>query len=174
MKARMFLDQLAEASVDLEKGIDPDLKKERDTLENELLMLKKKLAEESQAKFPDKKVIEQLKNEAGAAQEKLDILRREIRYKNPLYASVQYPQPITARSLQDNVLRENEVLLEYFLAKKGVYCLVIGKKDFNVVKLPVEYADIVARVQKLLGNIRGYQRTSVSVMISLKSCMRHS
>ena len=157
MKARMFLDQLAEASADLEKGIDPDLKKERDTGENELLMLKKKLAEESQAKFPDKKVIEQLKKEAGAAQEKLDILRREIRYKNPLYASVQYPQPITARSLQDNVLRENEVLLEYFLAKKGVYCLVIGKNDLNVVKLPVEYADIVAKVQKLLGSIRGYQ-----------------
>ncbi len=158
MKARMFLDQLAEARVDLEKGIDQDVKKERDLLEDRVLMLTKRLAEETQAKSPDQKVIEQLINDAGSAQDKLDILRREIRYKNPLYASVQYPQPISARSLKENVLKENEVLLEYFLAKKGVYCLVIGKKDFNVIKLPAEYTEVITRVQKMLGNIRGREQ----------------
>jgi CHAT domain-containing protein/uncharacterized protein HemY len=158
MKARMFLDQLAEARADLEKGIDSQVKKERDLLENKILMLKKRLAEENQAKFPDKKVAEELKNDLSAAQEKLDALAREIRYKNPLYASVEYPQPISAKALQENILRDNEVLLEYFLAKKGVYCLVIGKNEFNVVKLPAKYEDITARVQKMLGNVRGHQQ----------------
>lgn len=157
MKARMFLDQLAEARVDIDKGIDPDVKKERDLLEDRVQTLRRRLAEETQAKAPDQKGIEQLRNDATAAQEKLDVLRREIRYKNPLYASVQYPQPISARSLQENVLKENEVLLEYFLAKKGVYCLVISKKDFNVIKLPGEYTEVITKVQKLLGNIRGFQ-----------------
>ncbi len=154
MKARMFLDQLAEARVNLEKGIDPEVKKERDRLEEQILIIERKLVSESQAKFPDQKTVEELKKNLAAAQEKLDVLRREIRYKNPLYASVQYPQPISAKSLQTDVLKENEVLLEYFLAKKGVYCLIIGKKDFNVVKLPDGYTDIISRVQKLLANIR--------------------
>jgi CHAT domain-containing protein len=158
MKARIFLDQLAEARVDLEKGIDSHVKKERDLLENTILMLRKRLAEENRAKFPDKKVVEELKNDLSTAQEKLDALTREIRYKNPLYASVEYPQPISAKALKENVLRDNEVLLEYFLAKKGVYCLVIGKNEFNVVKLPAKYEDITAGVQKMLGNVRGHQQ----------------
>lgn len=158
MKARMFLDQLAEARVDLEKGIDPEVKKQRDILEDQILMLKKRLSEENQARSPDKKIIEQLRNDAASAQEKLDVITRDIRYKNPLYASVQYPQPISAKALKETVLNDNEVLLEYFLAKKGAYCLVIGKKDLNVIKLPAEYAEITSKVQKMLGNIRGYQQ----------------
>lgn len=158
MKARMFLDQLAEARVDLEKGIDPEVKKERDQLENKALMLKKRLAEENQAKYPDKKLVEELRNNLSAAQEKLDALTREIRYKNPLYASVEYPRPISAKALQDNVLQDNEALLEYFLTKKRVYCLVIGKSGFHIVTLPAKYEDITARVQKMLANIRAYQQ----------------
>lgn len=158
MKARMFLDQLAEARVDLEKGVDADVKKERDLLENQIVMLTRRLTEENQAKVPDRKAIEQLRSDANAAQEKLDALRRDIRYKNPLYASVEYPQPILAKKLQDAVLKENEVLLEYFMAKKGVWCLVIGKNELTIVKLPAQYGELTSRVQKMLGNIRGIQR----------------
>lgn len=157
MKARVFLDQLAEARVNLEKGIDPDMRRQRDLLEDEALMLRKRLIEENQARRTDTKVVVQLKHDLAAAQKKLDALRREIRYKNPLYASVQYPQPISAKALRENVLKENEVLLEYFLAKKSVYCLALGKKDLKIIKLPGNYTGIINSVQKLLGNIRAYQ-----------------
>ncbi|MDD3846405.1 MAG: CHAT domain-containing protein [Syntrophorhabdaceae bacterium] len=158
MKARVFLDQLAEARVDLEKGIDPAVKKERDSLEAELFVMERKLAEESRKETPDKEVMERSKKEFSVIQEKLDALRRDIRYKNPLYASVQYPEPIEVKALQEKVLRDGEVLAQYFLSKKGVYCLLVKKKEFNVIKLPVSHGDLISRVKEFLGNMRGHQQ----------------
>lgn len=156
MKARVFLDQLAEARVNLEKGIDPATKKERDALEGELFVIGKKLAAESQKETPDKEAIEKLRKEHSLAQDKLDALRRDIRYKNPLYASVQYPQPITVKSLQEKVLRDGEVLAEYFLSRQGVFCLAVTKTDFNVIELPVNQEDLAKKINSLLKNIQGF------------------
>jgi CHAT domain-containing protein/uncharacterized protein HemY len=158
MKARVFLDQLAEARVDLEKGIDPAVKTERSALENELMIAGRKLAEESRKDTPDKEVMESLTKGFSIIQEKLDALKRDIRYKNPLYASVQYPEPIAVKFLQEKVLKAGEVLAEYFLSKKGVYCLVVSRKDFNVVKLSVSHDDLLSKVKAFLTNIRGYQQ----------------
>ncbi len=158
MKARVFLDQLAEARVDLEKGIDPAVKKERDALEREMFVISKKLAGETQKEKPDNDVIENLRKEYVLAQEKLDALRRDIRYKNPLYASVQYPQPITVKSLQEKVLRDDEMLAEYFLSKQGVFCLMVTKTGFNVIGLPVTQEGLNKKIVSLLGNIQGYPR----------------
>ncbi len=158
MKARVFLDQLAEARVDLEKGIDPAVKAERDSLETELFVTGRRLAEESRKDTPDKEVVERLKKESSLIQERLDTLKRDIRYKNPSYASVQYPEPVAVKFLQEKVLKEGEVLAEYFLSKKGVYCLVVGRKEFDVVKLPVSQEDLLSKVKAFLANMRGYQQ----------------
>lgn len=158
MKARVFLDQLAESRVNIEKGIDPAMKKERDALEDELLVITRKISEESGQKVPDKDAIEKLKKDAALTQNKLDTVRREIRYKNPYYASVQYPQPISARTLQETVLKDNEVLLQYFLTKAGVYCLVIGKKGFHAIKLPVTQDELIGKIKNYLTNIQGFLR----------------
>jgi len=158
MKARVFLDQLAEGRVNLEKGIDPAMKAERDALENELVVTGRKLGEESRKDVPDKEVLERLGKESSLIREKLDALKRDIRYKNPLYASVQYPEPVAVKFLQEKVLKESEVLAEYFLSRKGVYCLVVSRKDFNVVKLSVSHEDLQSKVKAFLTNIRGYQQ----------------
>lgn len=158
MKARVFLDQLAEARVELEKGIDPAVKAERDALENELVVTGRKLAEESRKDVPDKKVVEKLKGASSLTQERLAVLKRDIRYKNPLYASVQYPEPVAVKFLQEKVLKESEVLAEYFLSKKGVYCLVVSRKNFDVVKLSISQEDLLSKVKTFLTSIRGYQQ----------------
>ncbi len=157
MKARVFLDQLAEARVDLEKGIDPAMKKERDSLEADLFVIQRRLTEETQKAVPDKELTEKLEKDSSATQERLDALRREIRYKNPLYASVQYPEPIAAKSLQEKVLRDGEALAQYFLSKQGAYCLLISKEDFNVIELPATHEELVRKVNGLLGNVKGYE-----------------
>ena len=158
MKARVFLDQLAEARVDLEKGIDPALKKERDSLEEELYITGKKLEEESQKATPDKEAVAKLKNDYNVVQDRLDTTRREIRYKNPLYASVQYAEPITVKSLQEKVLKDGELLAEYFLTREGVFCLAVSKTGFDVVSLPVTQNELVKKVKGLLANIQGYMK----------------
>lgn len=135
MKARVFLDQLAEGLVDLEKGIDRELKEKRDGIENRLNTLQKRITDESRGRNPDEAKIRSLKSEYAGAENELEAVKREIHYKNPLYSSVQYPEPVKLNSLQKTVLRENEVILEYFVSRDGIYCFVISRDTYQIVKL---------------------------------------
>ena len=159
MKARVFLDQLAEGLVNLNKGIDPELKTRSDEIENRLSLIQKQIEDESQRKQSDEAKYMTLKSEYVRTEEELEAVKREIHYKNPQYASVRYPVPVTVAELQGKVLSKEEVLLEYFIASQGVFCFVVTTDSFEVVKLAVSEADLINRVETLLENIRpGYAR----------------
>lgn len=135
MKARVFLDQLAEGLVDLEKGIDPELRKKRDAIEGRLSSLQKQISDQMQGKKPDQKRLEALKSEYESLGNDLEALKREIRYRNPLYSSVQYPEPTKLADLQTDVLKDDEVILEYLVSRDGIYCFVISRDAYEIVKL---------------------------------------
>jgi CHAT domain-containing protein/tetratricopeptide (TPR) repeat protein len=135
MKARVFLDQLAEGLVNLEEGIKPELKTKRDGIENRLARLQKKLQEEAAKSKPDKKLMVSLKEERFGAEAELETVKRKIRYENPRYASVQYPDPVTIEELQRRILNQDEVILEYFIAETGAYCFVVTPDKFEIVRL---------------------------------------
>jgi len=140
MKARVFLDQLAEGSINLNKGIDPDLKMKRDGIENRLSLIQKQIIDESSPrKKPNEAKITALKSEYAGTEEELEAIKKEIQSKNPLYASVQYPEPITVKKLQTNakVLKKEEAILEYFVSRAGIYCFVITPHTYEIVKLKV-------------------------------------
>jgi tetratricopeptide (TPR) repeat protein len=155
MKARAFLDQLSEGRVDLEKGIDTPLKGKRDTLEKKLSILGLQIMEESQSQKPNQSIITAMKTDYGKTEEELEVVKREIRYKNPLYSSVQYPEPITLKDLQTGILGNDEIVLEYFISKKGCYCLVVSKDRYGVIRLAVDSDTLESRVDELLKNIKG-------------------
>ncbi|MBA4389389.1 MAG: hypothetical protein C0399_00405 [Syntrophus sp. (in: bacteria)] len=156
MKARVFLDQLAKAGVDLEKGIDKSSKEERDAIEKSLVLINKKLLEEYQKTEPEEKVLKTLQTSSAEMAEKLEAVKRMIRYKNPLYASVQYPEPITLTALQKNILNDKEVIIEYFLSRDHLYCFVIGNKQYEVIELPINRANLEKKVKDFLKNIAGH------------------
>jgi CHAT domain-containing protein/Tfp pilus assembly protein PilF len=158
MKARFFIDQLVESRVDLEKGIDPVMKKDRDSLENEFFAITRRISEESRQKIPDKDSIERLKKKAARIRDRLEVLRREITYKSPLYASVLHPEPIPVKSFQDNVLRENEVFAQYFFAGGNIYCLVAGKRGIDLVELPADRKDLILKIRNFLANITNHRK----------------
>jgi CHAT domain-containing protein/tetratricopeptide (TPR) repeat protein len=159
IKARMFLDQLAEGRVELDKGIDPDLKKVRDQLENSLSTVGNRIADEYRKSLPDERVIARLRVEQERLATELDRLRKQIRMKNPLYASVEYPEPITVSELQAKVLKSDEVLFEYFVSTKGIFCFVITHGRYEVVKLAMDEEGLGRRVEALLENVEaGPQR----------------
>jgi len=140
MKARAFLDQLAEAAVDVSSGVDPDLKFRRDRLEAR----REQVAE---------RVRRGMSTKAGAAENtrgqeelseidrQLDELRRAIRLKNPVYGGIQYPEPVSVREVQ-NVLWKDELLVEYLLAGDAAYRFVIGRETFEVVRMAMSRRDL--------------------------------
>lgn len=135
MKARVFLDQLAEGLVNLEEGIKPELKTKRDGIADRLAGLQKRLQEEATKAEPAKERIATLKDEQSRTEAELESIKRTIRYENPRYASVQYPEPVTIEALQRQILKKDEVILEYFIAGDGVYCFVVTPDAFKIVHL---------------------------------------
>ncbi len=153
MKARLFLDQLAEARVDLSKGIDPDLKRKRDQLEKDRSDTSNRIAEAYRRTAPDDAAISRLLERQEQLEEELDRLKKQIRLKNRAYASVQYPQPVSIGELQRKVLRDDEALIEYLVSKKGVYCFVVTRERFQVARLPVDEDSLKSGLEPLLTNL---------------------
>lgn len=157
MKARSFLDQLAEGHVEVEKGIDPDLKAKRDKLEVAISAETDKISEELRKPSPDVNILSSLRTKSEQLSMELNRLIKQIRLQNPQYAAMKYPVPITLADLQGKVLTKGEVLLEYFITSQGVFCFVVTTDSFDVVKLAIGEADLCNRIGELLGNIRpGY------------------
>ncbi|MBA3027367.1 MAG: CHAT domain-containing protein [Desulfobacteraceae bacterium] len=174
MKARTFLDQLAEERVELEKGIDPDLKEKRDHLERDLGDLIARTTEEYRKSAPNGKVLAATRAQMESLGLELDQLKKQIRLQNPLYASVQYPDPVTVAGIQKKVLLGEEVLLEYFITSQGVFCFSITPEEFNVVKLNANASDLRSRVEELLENLKsgpargeGYDRASAGELYDI-------
>lgn len=140
MKARIFLDQLAEGLVDIEKGINPVLKKQRDSLVTKLSLLSKTISEAENAN--EQAILEKLNKEYSQSKDELEELLMKIRLENPRYASVKYPEPINIKVLQNKILNEEELLLEYFVSGNAVYAFLITKTSFKILKLPSAKKDI--------------------------------
>ncbi|MDI6722929.1 MAG: CHAT domain-containing protein, partial [Candidatus Aenigmarchaeota archaeon] len=153
MKARAFLDQLAEGHVEVEKGIDPELKVRRDQFEKDITAATNKISEEFRKDSPDDNVIASMRANLEHLTVELNRVIKQIRLQNPLYASVNYPVPVTVAELQSKVLTKDEVLLEYFISTRKLFCFVVTTDSFEIVELSEKVADLYANVQDILENI---------------------
>ncbi|HEY0003999.1 MAG TPA: CHAT domain-containing protein [Pyrinomonadaceae bacterium] len=66
----------------------------------------------------------------------LDYARAQIRVKNPHYAALTQPQPLSLSEIQRQVLDENTLLLEYFLGEKRSYLWTVTPIGINSYELP--------------------------------------
>jgi len=151
MRNRLFLDRMAEGLIKLDKGLASDLKEKRDNLVAKLSMLSKEI--NTAAGKEDEKKLRELKEEYRSAEREFEELLVKIRLNNPLYASVRYPEPITVKELQENVLETDELLLRYFISQDNFYVFLISKKDFSVITLDIKEKDINEIVSEYLFSV---------------------
>jgi CHAT domain-containing protein len=149
MKARLFLDQLAENFANMDEGLDPALKERRDALTGKLSTLAEAMAQADEAKLAE------LTNERRKVEAEFENLQIDIRIKNPTYALFRYPQPVELDELQKKVLRPDEVLVEYYLSGEKAFAFIVTKEDFKTVELPAGSKAIQSAAQdylKWIGN----------------------
>ena len=151
MRARVFLDQMAEGLRKLEKGLNPGLKEERDRLVGKLSTLSRQMQETG---GKDEKRPQELKEEYQRVESEFEDLLIKIRLENPLYASVNYPRPISITDLQKDVLKKDETLLSYFISPEKSYAFIITKNNFNVKPLKVKENEIKGLVDRYLPAIK--------------------
>jgi CHAT domain-containing protein/predicted negative regulator of RcsB-dependent stress response len=155
MKARLFLDRLAENMASVDKGLDPALKERRDALTGKLSALAKDAEQAGGEK--DEARLAELAKERQRVEAEFEKLQMDIRTKNPAYAALSYPTPVSPGDLQRGVLKPGEVLVEYFLSEEKAFAFVVTKARFKAIELPAGRPAIESAVQgylRWIGNPR--------------------
>ncbi|MEO1742670.1 MAG: CHAT domain-containing tetratricopeptide repeat protein, partial [Cyanobacteria bacterium J06629_9] len=145
-RARRLVELLSEAKVDIRKGIDASLLAQEQSLQTELLNLEnRRIALRSGEHTPAE--AEAIDAESEAVLQKLESTLAEIRRVSPAYAETVQPKPLSLEQIQQSVLDDDTVLLQYALSEGQSYLWIVGQDNFEAYNLPDE-AEIVTLAER--------------------------
>lgn len=148
-RARSLLDLLSETGTAITEGIPADLlKRKQDNLDRQQEiaedLLGVNLNPDQQKKKPS-----ELEAELEKLQTDFDNIENQIRTASPRYASLTGGQPLSLADVQQRVLDDQTVLLEYSLQNEASYLWAISKSGVSLFKLPARPA-----LEKLATDLR--------------------
>ena len=144
-RARSLLEILTEAGADIRQGVNPVLLERERTLLTQI-----------NAKAERQQQLAGAKSEAQAAEIKKEIdalltqyqeVQAQIRATSPRYAALTQPQPIALAEIQQQLLDDNTLLLEYSLGEERSYLWAVTKTGITSYELP-KRADIEAAARR--------------------------
>jgi CHAT domain-containing protein/Tfp pilus assembly protein PilF len=133
--ARALLETISESRVDIRQGVDSQL------LERERLLQKQVNDEElrrvrvMRGKHTQED-LEAIEKRINKLLEEYNTLQSEIRVRSPRYASLTQPVPLNLREIQQQVLDDKTMLLEYALGEQKSYLWVVTRSDVKSFVLP--------------------------------------
>ena len=163
-RARVLLESLVDARVDLRQGIEPAL------LERERLLQRQ--LNEAATQLSRSLARSQGKDQSAAAEkvERLTAdyqhLQAQIRQQSPRYAALTQPQPLDAAAIQQSVVDDDTVLLEFALGEERSWLWAVTPRTLTSVELPARreieraarslYQGLTARQKQPGENSAGY------------------
>ncbi|MDY7023924.1 MAG: tetratricopeptide repeat protein, partial [Cyanobacteriota bacterium] len=117
-KARSLLELLTEANTDIRKGVEPELVIQERSLQQQLDAVERRRVEiynNENNTLEQRTAIEQ---ERQYLLRKYEEVQTKIREKSPSYAALTQPQPLTLKQIQQQILDEDTLLLQYALGEK--------------------------------------------------------
>ncbi|HJP93392.1 MAG TPA: tetratricopeptide repeat protein, partial [Pyrinomonadaceae bacterium] len=134
-RARSLLEILTEANADIRQGVDATLLQREREIQRRLnvgaetqMQLFSRPYSETQAKA----IAEEIKKLIDDLQQ----VETEIRQKNPRYAALTQPRPLTLKEIQTQVLDPDTLLLEYSLGEKRSYVWAVTSSSSTSYELP--------------------------------------
>ena len=135
-RARSLLDLLSETHSSITEGIPADLLKRK----QENLDRQQEIAEElmgiSLSADQQKRKPSDLEDDLEKLQTEFDNIENQIRTASPRYASLTSGKPLSLAEVQQRVLDDQTVLLEYSLGKDASYLWLVNKTATTLYKLP--------------------------------------
>jgi len=134
-RARSLLELLAEANADIRKGIDLDLAIRERNLQHQLNAVERRRVElySSDSTLEQQAAIEQ---ERQYLLRKYQVIQSQIRETSPSYAAIAQPQPLTLAQIQQRVLDEETLLLQYSLGEERSYLWAVTQDSLTSYELP--------------------------------------
>ena len=153
-RARSFLESLHEARSEIRQDVDPALSAREHSLE-EVLNVKAERQMQLLAK-KDKDEAEKTAKEIDKLASELAEVQDQIRATSPRYAALTLPQPLTLKEVQQRVLDDDSLLLEYALGDERSYVWAVTRKEVSSFELPPR-AEIEAAARGVYELLIGYQ-----------------
>jgi CHAT domain-containing protein len=153
-RARSFLESLHESQTNIREGVDPALLARERSL-NETLNAKAERQMQLLAS-KDKVEAEKVAKEINSLTIEYAEVRDQIRATSPHYAALTLPQPLTLIEVQQRVLDDDSVLLEYALGDERSYVWAVTRKDVSSFELPPR-AEIETAARGVYELLVGYQ-----------------
>ncbi|HEY9613446.1 CHAT domain-containing protein, partial [Allocoleopsis sp.] len=149
-RARSLLELLTEAHANIRQGADPKLLEQERTLQQHLDATEQRRIQLLSTQYTNKQLAE-IKQQQDSLNTQLEQVQEQIRRTSPRYASLKYPQPLTLSEIQQQVLDDNTLLLEYSLGEDRSYLWAVTKTSINSYELP-KRADIEKAAQSFYEN----------------------
>jgi CHAT domain-containing protein/Tfp pilus assembly protein PilF len=134
-RARSLLELLTEARADIRQGVNPKLLEQERTLQQQL-DVREKRRQELLSSNPTEAQVTALEKEIEALLGQYREVQAQIRATSPRYAALTQPKPLTLAEIQQQVLDDNTLLLEYSLGEEGSYLWAVTKTGITSYELP--------------------------------------
>ncbi|HBL58409.1 MAG TPA: hypothetical protein DDZ80_07790 [Cyanobacteria bacterium UBA8803] len=134
-RARSLIELLSEASADIRQGVDPKLLEQERIFQQQLNDLDHRKYELLSTQYSQTE-LDDIQQKIDTVLTQLKQLQAEIRVASPRYADLKYPEPLTLQQIQQQVLDENTVLLEYALGEEASYLWAVTKNSITSYQLP--------------------------------------
>jgi CHAT domain-containing protein len=148
-RSRSLLDMLSETGASITEGIPAELLKRKQANLDQQQEIAEALMGISLSNEPEKKKPSQLEGELEKLQTEFDEIENQIRTASPRYASLTAGQPLSLADVQQRVLDDQTVLLEYSLGSEASYLWAITKSSASIYKLPAR-----STIEKLSTDLR--------------------
>ncbi len=148
-RARSLLELLAEAHADIRTGVEPKLLERERTIQQKLDASEKQRLEKLTRNVT---AAEEKEQEISALLEEYRQVQAKIRATSPRYAALTQPQPLTLAEIQQQVLDDDTLLLQYSLGEERSYLWAVTKTGITSYELPkrAEIEALAQQVYKLL------------------------
>ena len=171
-KARATAEAIAEARLDIEQELEPDLRSRREALNARITDLQKSLVA-AEGKAPQRR---QIIASLGEAERDFDQLIIEIKRRNPDYAKLRYPTPLQVREAQA-LLDKRTAMIAYAVTRDSLFAFVVTEDSFRVTRLKVSPGVFASRVQNYVdlinqGDEHGWQKVSARLYAELIAPLR--
>ena len=131
-RARAFLSILAESKIDLRQNLLSSDRDRETAIFTRISAIQKDLWRQNVTAA----VRKQRTADLELAENDLERLHLEIRRTNPRLAGVQYPNPLDLKQIQQEVLKPDTTLIEYYLGEKRSFVWVVSRGQSSSFVLP--------------------------------------
>jgi len=155
-RARTFLEMLAEAHIDVRKGVDPALIERQRSLEADITAKTNRRIQLMTDEHTNEQIAAVNREIEKLLVQHKDV-EEQIRASSPSYAALTQPQPFNAKQVQQ-LLDDDTLLLEYTLGEDRSYVFAVTPNSLNVYELPkrIEIESAARHVRELLAASNRY------------------